>query len=181
MLFCALPIKIASSKRTTNVFMKESNLVPVIKITAGDEVDSNCLKCKGLTNHTIIALVEDKIAKVQCNVCGARHNYRPAKAEKNVKMTSVTRKDGKIVSNRTVATPKKTKKEAGYEKLLAGRNLAEAIPYTMTTTFKQNDLVDHPIYGIGIVTATIQPDKIELTLKEGVKKFICKLDRITLK
>ena len=149
----------------------------VSKVTAGAEVDSHCLKCKGLTNHTIIALVEDKIAKVQCNVCGARHNYRPAKIAKEVKTTAVTRKDGKIISPRAPKAVKKTKKETVYEKLLVGRNLDEAIPYTMTTTFSQNDLVDHPMFGIGIVTATIQPDKIELTFKEGTKKFICQLKK----
>ena len=146
------------------------------KLTAGDEIDSQCSKCKGLTNHTIIALVEDKIAKVQCNVCGARHNYRPAKTAANAKTASVTRKDGNIVSARTPKAAKKTKKETVYEQLLAGRNLDEAIPYSMTATFRPNDLVDHPMFGLGVVTATIQPDKIELTFKEGTKKFICKLD-----
>jgi len=35
----------------------------------GDDVDDYCIKCKRLTNHSIIALVDDEPAKVRCRTC----------------------------------------------------------------------------------------------------------------
>jgi hypothetical protein len=35
----------------------------------GDDVDDYCIKCKRLTNHSIISLVADEPAKVRCRTC----------------------------------------------------------------------------------------------------------------
>ena len=98
-------------------------------LNAGEEVDSQCLKCKDITNHTIIAMVDEKIGKVQCNVCGGRHNYRPAQPEKAQKKKSAAKnRPAKI----KISLSEKKAAE-NYTKLMTGRNPAEAIPYTMTT------------------------------------------------
>ncbi|MBU0729480.1 MAG: hypothetical protein KKE17_07465 [Proteobacteria bacterium] len=140
-------------------------------INAGEEIDSGCLKCKTLTNHTIIAKVEEKIIKVQCNVCGGRHNYRPAEpATTKKKSDSAKGPASKTPTSRSIKTA-----NDNYSKILKGRSIDQAIPYTMTSLFDTNDLVNHPTFGLGIVTATISPNKIELTFNEGPKIFICQL------
>ena len=54
-----------------------------IKIrAAGDFIDSQCTKCKILTNHTIVAIEAGKVAQVKCNTCGGEHNYHAPKGEK---------------------------------------------------------------------------------------------------
>lgn len=145
-----------------------------INVTAGDEIESNCLKCKALTNHIVIALTDDVIAKVQCNVCGGRHKYRPTKPAKTPKSSTLTRKSGQKISTR-ISTAALNKNAANFDKLLTGKKLDRAIPYSMTTAFGKNDIVDHPTFGQGVVTSTIQPNKIELTFKEGPKILICVL------
>ena len=42
----------------------------------GDDIDDFCVKCKRITNHAIVSLVEDAAAKVRCNACYSEHNYR---------------------------------------------------------------------------------------------------------
>ncbi|MFZ4440354.1 MAG: hypothetical protein ACOYOS_18175, partial [Syntrophales bacterium] len=49
---------------------------------AGDFIDSQCTKCKILTNHTIVAIEGGKVAQVKCNTCGGEHNYHAPKGEK---------------------------------------------------------------------------------------------------
>jgi ribosomal protein S27E len=49
---------------------------------AGDFIDSQCTKCKILTNHTIVAIAAGKVARVKCNTCGGEHNYPAPKGEK---------------------------------------------------------------------------------------------------
>ena len=138
---------------------------------AGQEIDSQCLKCKRVTNHIIIAMVEGKIAKVECNVCGARHKYRPPKIKKS---KEVTKK--KAVAKKTPKIPiSQIKAEAHFEKIMEGLDSSTAKPYSMTETFSKDDLIDHSIFGMGLITSIIQPNKIEVTFKVGSKLLICKV------
>lgn len=138
----------------------------VKKNEAGDEINSRCLKCKDVTNHTIIAMVEDKVAKVICNVCGGRHNYRPVKPEK-------TGSPKKKTSGAAGAGAMPAKLEILYKKQLKDRNPSKALAYTMTTIFRKDDLVDHPVFGLGVITKTVRPNKIEVLFREGSKLLIC--------
>lgn len=140
-------------------------------LSAGEEIDSWCLKCKDITNHTIIAMEEEKIAKVLCNVCRGRHNYRPAQPGKTKKESGSA--EGTTAKTKT---PLSVRKAAdSYAKMLNGRNLEEAVPYAMTSLFSKNDLVDHPTFGLGLVTAIIPPNKIESTFNEGPRILVCQL------
>ena len=42
----------------------------------GDEIDDFCVKCRRLTNHLIVSLVDAKAAKVRCRSCYSDHDYR---------------------------------------------------------------------------------------------------------
>ncbi|MEJ2201943.1 MAG: hypothetical protein P8X63_13165 [Desulfuromonadaceae bacterium] len=53
------------------------------KLSAGDYIDSRCTRCRVITNHTIVAMVADRVVRVQCNTCGGMHNYHAPKAEKS--------------------------------------------------------------------------------------------------
>lgn len=138
----------------------------VKKLEAGSEVDSKCQKCKDVTNHTIAAMVGDTIVKVVCNVCGARHNYRPPQPEK-------TKSSQKKTSRASGKSVKQAKAEARFEELLAGREASEALAYSMTDIFHQGDLINHPKFGLGVVTGVIMPDKIEVTFRLEDKILIC--------
>lgn len=134
------------------------------KIEAGDEIASKCLKCKDVTNHTIVAMADDSIAKVLCKVCGARHNYRPPETAKTPK---------KKTARSTGPGVRAAKIKDQYEELLAGRNGSRALPYSMTGIFKHNDLIDHSTFGLGVITKIIKPNKIEVMFPEGGKLLIC--------
>jgi hypothetical protein len=42
----------------------------------GDEIDDYCVKCRRLTNHAIVSLMEEQAAKVRCKSCYGDHDYR---------------------------------------------------------------------------------------------------------
>ncbi len=136
------------------------------KISAGDEIDSRCLKCKDVTNHTIVAMVEKEIAKVECNVCRARHKYRAPETKKPVK---------KKAAKKSTRTSKEAKQIALFEEMTAGLDQDKAITYAMTETLKEGDLLNHPTFGLGFVTNTIKPNKIEVIFREYSKVLICVL------
>ena len=41
----------------------------------GDEVDDHCIKCRRLTNHSVVSLLDGAIAKVRCRSCYHEHTY----------------------------------------------------------------------------------------------------------
>lgn len=47
------------------------------KMKAGDEIQARCTKCKKTSAHTVVAMVDSEIKKVECLVCGSTHKYYP--------------------------------------------------------------------------------------------------------
>jgi hypothetical protein len=46
----------------------------------GDVIDDFCVKCRRLTNHSIVSVVEAQAAKVRCRTCYHDHDYRHEQA-----------------------------------------------------------------------------------------------------
>jgi hypothetical protein len=42
----------------------------------GDVIDDHCIKCRRLTNHSIVSLISAEPAKVRCRTCYNDHDYR---------------------------------------------------------------------------------------------------------
>jgi len=141
-------------------------------LTAGDEVESQCLKCKAVTNHTIMAVVEGKVAKVLCKLCGSRHNFRPAGKEQ----AAATRTPGARSRSgpATPSAPKKSRTEARFDDLLGRRDIAAARDYDAGGTFKKDEIINHSRFGLGLITEVIKPNKIAVLFREGAKILICR-------
>ena len=41
----------------------------------GDIIDDYCIKCRRLTNHAIVSIVNEEVAKVRCRSCYHDHDY----------------------------------------------------------------------------------------------------------
>jgi len=46
----------------------------------GDVIDDHCVKCRRVTNHSIVSLVNSAPAKVRCRTCYNDHDYRHEQA-----------------------------------------------------------------------------------------------------
>ena len=46
----------------------------------GDVIDDFCIKCRRLTNHSIVSLLNGSAAKVRCRTCYSDHDYRNEQA-----------------------------------------------------------------------------------------------------
>jgi hypothetical protein len=45
------------------------------ELRLGDVIDDYCVKCRRLTNHSIVSIVDGQVAKVRCRSCYHDHNY----------------------------------------------------------------------------------------------------------
>ena len=78
------------------------------ELRLGDIIDDFCVKCRRLTNHAIVSLMNGAAAKVRCRTCYSDHDYR-----------------------NEIAPPTKKellKQKELYEAVLAGVAPAEAAP-----------------------------------------------------
>ncbi|HZU27850.1 MAG TPA: hypothetical protein VFA04_20130 [Bryobacteraceae bacterium] len=54
----------------------------------GDVIDDWCVKCRRLTNHSVVSIVDGAVAKVRCRTCYHDHDYRheePPPSKKDLK------------------------------------------------------------------------------------------------
>ena len=46
----------------------------------GDDIDDFCVRCKRITNHVIVSVVNAEAAKVRCRTCHNDHDFRHEQA-----------------------------------------------------------------------------------------------------
>ena len=137
-------------------------------LSAGEYIASRCSKCKDVTNHTIVAMVGEKVVKVECNTCGSVHNHRGEKPQK-----SAAGRAPKAGSGGTRSSTSKTQRE--WDALLEEADPAEAVPYSMATPMAEGMLIVHPTFGLGQVIGITKPNKMDVRFQSGVKLLRCTL------
>lgn len=50
------------------------------ELRLGDIIDDYCVKCKRLTNHAVVSIMNGAAAKVRCRTCYSDHDYRNEQA-----------------------------------------------------------------------------------------------------
>jgi len=144
----------------------------VRKRSAGDFVDARCTRCRTVLNHTIVAMVGERVVRVQCNTCGGQHNFHPPQEEKKPADRAAAPRPTTGSRPRKEPVPARPTE---WELTVAGRDPAEAVPYAMDRPFRQGDLVAHPVFGLGLVTALSKPNKVEILFRDGKKLLRCTL------
>ena len=142
------------------------------KISAGDTIEARCTKCRALLNHTIVAMVEERVVRVECNTCRGMHNYHPVKEQQ---VREPKRASAASPAGKKEAAPRKTKKDPAladreeWEELQPGMQRERAVPYAMTGKYRAGDLLDHGTFGLGVVKLLVSPNKIEVLFQAGKK------------
>ncbi len=110
--------------------------------------------------HTILAMVGGKPVRVRCNTCQGEHAFRAGEG-------SLPKKGWQPASEKVRAKPQVT----SWEALLQSKNLAGARRYTAKERFAVDDVLEHPLFGVGLVQA-VRGDKIEVAFKADVKTLV---------
>jgi hypothetical protein len=77
----------------------------------GDDVDDYCIKCKRLTNHSIISIVDGAPAKVRCRTCYHEQTFRKGEIPPSKKDLKKAELFNTVLS--TIATGATPEAEAG--------------------------------------------------------------------
>jgi hypothetical protein len=84
----------------------------------GDIIDDYCVKCRRLTNHAIVSVMNREPAKVRCRACYSDHDYRREEvppSKKDLKKMALFKEvlatvDPAATSNEGAAAPKPARK-----------------------------------------------------------------------
>ncbi|GLI38068.1 hypothetical protein KI811_09195 [Geobacter hydrogenophilus] len=148
----------------------------VRKRSAGDNVEAKCTRCRAVLNHTIVAMVGERIVRVQCNTCGGQHNYhQPQEEKKPVERSASQRSTSRTPSAGRPRREPIPKGPSEWELSIEGVDPDTATPYAMDRPFRTGEVVSHPVFGIGIVVTVTKPNKVEILFKDGVKLLRCAL------
>ncbi|HJL40960.1 MAG TPA: hypothetical protein RMG48_06615 [Myxococcales bacterium LLY-WYZ-16_1] len=139
--------------------------------SVGDDIDAKCLPAcgKGLVlAHTIVAMVGDKVARVKCNTCQKEHSYRApdSPSEATAAKRRAERKKAQAEAMNRLTTPEE------YEQIAQSVDLTQAQKYSMKMDLDLQAVVDHPKFGIGIVTELREGGKAAVAFPDGGKVLV---------
>jgi hypothetical protein len=139
--------------------------MPTSPVVGGD-IDAQCTKCRMVLGHTILAMVGDKPARVRCNTCQGEHKFHPAGGS-GAGPAAAAAKANKKKKSSSPARPTVTT----WEALVVGRDLSRPRRYSAKERFAVDDVLDHPVFGLGIVRDQ-RHDKIEVAFQGGPRTLV---------
>jgi hypothetical protein len=135
-------------------------------LKVGGEVDSFCTKCGMSLAHTIIAMVEGRPVKVECNTCHGVHRFR-GEAPGASSQGAAVRRTG------PAARPARERPVTiSFDEVLRGKDLAMAQRYSPRATYQLDQVIEHPTFGIGWVSGVRDATKVEVTFRADVKVLV---------
>ena len=135
---------------------KDKDRTPVAQ-----NVSTMCTKCEMELSHVVVAHnAAGIVERVKCHTCGSEHKYRPDKKRATKKPSE------KIISIQEVDLTKT------YEKLAQKFKEKKRLPYSMSGSFKNDDVIDHKTFGMGIVINSSH-DKMEVAFPDEPRILVC--------
>ncbi len=142
--------------------------------SAGDIIDARCTRCRAVLNHRIVAMVDGRVVRVECNTCGGVHNYyAPGELKTRVSAGPTTKKK-EAVSGKS-RTDAASRLREDWQAACGALEKDHAVLYDMTGRYRLGDVIDHSTFGLGIVKTVMKPNKIEVLFQEGTKLLRCAL------
>jgi len=81
----------------------------------GDVIDDHCIKCKRITNHSVVSLINREPAKVRCRTCYNEHDFRNCEVppKKSSKKQALFNEVLATIDPKAAEAKKKGAKESG--------------------------------------------------------------------
>lgn len=140
------------------------------KLSAGDIIEARCTRCRQVLNHRIVAMVGEKVVRVECNTCGGTHNYYPPASAKEAKTSTKTA----AVASRSARKDPTEAARNEWHSLNLQLNTESAQPYDMNGKYPLNAIINHPVFGLGVVKQLIAPNKMQVLFRDGTKLLRCR-------
>jgi len=129
-------------------------------VAVSEDIVSTCTKCRQALAHTVVSKVGQRVAKVKCNTCGSTHRYIDPSLP--IKPKAVRKPAAQLAQ------------EATYEKLIAMTAGQKTLPYSLSGSFKEHDVIEHATFGRGVVMQLVPGNKMHVAFAQGDKLLVCR-------
>ena len=141
---------------------------------SGSPIEANCTNCKIDTEHVVLEMAGLQVRSVRCKKCQQEDTYRAPRDKAKAALMEYSKK-----KNTTQKTRTRTRKtappapEVVFAQLMDGLDTESAVPYNIKNQLEEGELIDHPKFGIGIVTARTDNNKAKVVFESGERVMIC--------
>ncbi|MDL2260070.1 hypothetical protein LJB99_04280 [Deltaproteobacteria bacterium OttesenSCG-928-K17] len=144
---------------------------PLDDIRVGGEIDAVCTRCRIMTNHRIVAMVDGLVKRVICLTCQSQHNYRQPPGEKRPQAAKVMRVSKEM---KKTSAPDGGRVFAQWMRKKQEMEAAELSPraYGIAEKFEVDEALNHPKFGLGFVQRLIPPNKMEVMFETEIKTLV---------
>lgn len=132
------------------------------KIAVGSDVVYHCSRCSLDLGHTVVAMVGNQPARVRCNTCKSERNFRQKKTVDAILKSFAPR-------------PKIIRPDLYQEKIQANL-MKNTKPYRTDASFELDDVIEHKVFGKGVVIKVVFPDRVEVLFKDQSRVLMCRLE-----
>ncbi len=167
-----------------------------MSFVAGGRTNARCTRCKDITSHVVVVVVDNLPVKVECCACGSMHKYYAPEANKKKSESTTLRvranqsREQAVESASKAASVKSTtsssrassakaitlKKGEDLEQLWQKKmatSFSEAVKYNMNLEVVAGTVIEHPTFGPGVVVEIVGADKANFLFREGIKTLKC--------
>ena len=132
-------------------------------VKVGADILSYCARCKMELAHVVVSMLDTRPAKVVCKTCKAEHKFRLAPGS-----TPRASKRGRVSKSPAKTTVRAS--ELWEEKMAACKK--ESIDYNIKHSFSSGDLIQHSMFGLGIVEEAHSNGKMLVLFRGGEKLLV---------
>ena len=143
----------------------------------GSPIQAYCAQCRNDTNHVVLEASGTQIRSVRCEKCGHEGSFRSPRARTKAALIEIAeRKKRTSIAPRQGARHRKSTErspEVIFAQLVADRDLTATTPYDIASPLTTGTLIEHPTFGIGLVTEMLTDQKAKVVFRSGERILIC--------
>lgn len=139
----------------------------------GSPIDAYCSNCKSDTKHVVLEVDGLQIREVRCEKCQTSGEFRAPRAGLRAGLKAAIRRKSAPPPGRKTTRRRAESPEETFRKMLFGRDLSAATPYSVKAALAVNELISHPTFGIGVVTAITDQYKARVFFEDGERMLVC--------
>jgi hypothetical protein len=138
-------------------------------IKVGGEVEAWCGPCKGLHDHVIVSIVDDRPRDVECRSCGNRHKYRLDAARASGDAPKAQSGSRAKPSREELERRRRQEQQVAFDRELS--QATDVKPFERFGRYKSGQIIEHPEHGRGKVESTLR-GAILVRFRTGLKSVM---------
>jgi hypothetical protein len=140
----------------------------------GSPIEAYCTECKSDTDHRVLEVDGKLVRAVRCEKCSNEGILRaPRDKTKAALIDYAKRSSAPPPPRKNTRSKKVVPPEETFRELTEHLELDTATTYNIKKPLAEGDLIDHPSFGVGLVTMVTDLHKAKVFFETGERVMVC--------